>query len=180
MRQKRITYATERLILKPTDIEDAEFIYELLNSPGWLKNIGDRNVHSTEDAARYIQDRMLKQYNERGFGNFTVIRKTDQAKMGTSGIYARPGMQEVDIGFSMLPEYMAKGYSYEAAKKMMWLAEHEFNLENITAITTRENVASQNLIKKLGLKYIQDIKIENDDEILMQFGLQFPSALGKK
>lgn len=166
-------HETERLILKPTDTDDAEFIYALLNSPGWLKNIGDRNVHSIEEAARYIENRMLKQFKEKGFGNYTVIRKLDNAKMGTSGIYARPGMEEVDIGFSMLPEYMAKGYSYEAAQKMMWLAEHEFNLKNITALTTQDNIASQNLIKKLGLKYIKEIKIENDDEMLMQFGIQF-------
>ncbi len=171
MGSKKIIYQTKRLILKPTDIEDAAFIYELLNSPGWLKNIGDRNVHSTEAAAQYIQDRMLKQYDKIGFGNYTIIRKKDQVKMGTTGIYVRPKMENVDIGFSMLPDYMGKGYSYEAAKKMMYLAEHEFNIKKITAITTKENIASQNLIEKLGLEYVQDIKME--DEILMQFCLIF-------
>jgi len=171
--RSKYTYETKRLILKPTDIDDGPFIYELLNSPGWIKNIGDRDVHSIAEAVKYIEDRMLQQFKEKGFGNYTVIRKEDHVKMGTTGIYVRPKMDDVDIGFAMLPQYMCKGYSYEAANKIMSLAKKEFNLKKITAITTRENKASQNLIRKIGLKYIQDINFENSDEILLQFGLEF-------
>lgn len=166
-------YETKRLILKPTGIEDASFILKLLNSPGWLEHIGDRNVYSEIEAINYIQNKMLPQYEEKGFGNYTLIRKEDGFKLGTSGIYSRPGLKDVDIGFSVLPEYTGKGYSYEAAVKMMWLAEYEFRIDKITALTTRANIASQNLIKKLGLKYIKDVEIKGDPEILMQFGLRF-------
>lgn len=44
------TYETERLLLKPTDLEDAEFILQLLNSESFIKYIGDRNVRTIEDA----------------------------------------------------------------------------------------------------------------------------------
>ena len=168
-----IRYETERLILKPTGVEDAAFILALLNSPGWLEHVGDRNVHTVEEASKYINDRMLPQYEKIGYGNYTVIRKSDNAKVGTSGIYARPGIEDVDIGFSVLPDYMGQGYSYEAAVKLMHLAEHSFGINKITAITTKANIPSQNLIKKLGMKYIQDVKIDGDDEILMQFGIAF-------
>ena len=50
---------TERLILKPTSSDDAEFIYELLNSPKWLKFIGDRNIKTIEDAASTVVDRVI-------------------------------------------------------------------------------------------------------------------------
>ncbi len=173
MSRPKIQYETERLILKPTGIEDAAFIYELLNTPGWLEHIGDRNVHSLEAASQYIEDRMLTQYEEKGYGNYTVILKEDLSKLGTCGIYARPGIEDVDIGFSMLPQFMGKGYSYESSVKMMWLAEHKFGIKKITAITTRANVASQNLIQKLGMKFTKDVELEDDNEVLMQFGLVF-------
>jgi len=48
------TFETERLIIKPTSTEDAEFILRLLNTPKWIKNIGDRNVKTVEDAKVYI------------------------------------------------------------------------------------------------------------------------------
>ena len=52
---------TERLILKPTQPEDASFLLALLNSPKWLEHIGDRNVHSIAEAEQYIVERMLPQ-----------------------------------------------------------------------------------------------------------------------
>ena len=46
------TYETERLLLKPTDLEDAEFILQLLNSESFIQYIGDRNVRTIEDAEK--------------------------------------------------------------------------------------------------------------------------------
>lgn len=75
-------FETERLVVKPTVEEDAEFIFELLNSPNWLKYIGTRNIASIESAREYIKFKMLPQLERLGFGNYTVIRKSDQAKTG--------------------------------------------------------------------------------------------------
>ena len=42
-------YETERLLIRPTIIEDAELVLHILNMPKWLEYIGDRNVHSTQE-----------------------------------------------------------------------------------------------------------------------------------
>ena len=76
------TFETERLILKPTSEDDADFILELFNTPKWLKYIGDRNVKSVEQAKEYINAKMVIQLERLGFGNYTVIRKSDHAKLG--------------------------------------------------------------------------------------------------
>ncbi len=77
------TYETERLLLKPTDLEDAEFILQLLNSESFIKYIGDRNVRTIEDAENYIRNRCFPQFERLGYGRFTVILKEDSSKMGT-------------------------------------------------------------------------------------------------
>ena len=59
---------TERLILRKLDESDSAFIIELLNSPGWLKFIGDRNVRTTEEAENYILNGPVKSFKEHGFG----------------------------------------------------------------------------------------------------------------
>ena len=41
---------TERLQLRQFTLDDSEFIIRLLNSEGWLKFIGDRNVQTKEQA----------------------------------------------------------------------------------------------------------------------------------
>jgi len=53
---------TERLTLRPLTTGDAAFILELVNDPDWLRNIGDRNVHTLADAERYITNSPMAKY----------------------------------------------------------------------------------------------------------------------
>jgi len=164
-------YETERLFLRPTSVEDAAFVLELLNTPKWIQNIGDRNVHSLETAEDYIRTKMLPQLEALGFSNYTLIRKIDGARMGSSGLYNRDGIEGVDIGFAMLPEFEGIGYAFEAANKLMQLAKEEFHLSKVSGITLETNLASQRLLEKLGLKFSKMIQIPNDPEELMLYQL---------
>lgn len=166
------TYETERLIIRPTQIEDAAFILALMNTEDWLKNIGDRGVRTLEDAENYIKEKMLPQLERLGYSNNTVIRKSDGVKMGSCGLYDREGLEGVDIGFSFLPAYYKQGYAQESALKVKELAIKEFGLTQISAITTKTNYPSQKLIEKLGLKFIKYINLPNDSEELMFYQLR--------
>ena len=45
---------TDRLMLEKLKVNDDDFILALVNSKGWIENIGDRNIYSKEDAIEYI------------------------------------------------------------------------------------------------------------------------------
>ncbi len=154
-----MTFETERLLCRPTGVEDAMFILELLNTPKWLTFIGDRNVHTLENATAYIQDKMIPQLERLGYGNYTVIEKVSNLKIGTVGLYDREGLEGVDIGFALLPAYEGKGYAFEASSKLMEAAQHTFKLSTINAITTRDNISSKALLEKLGLRFKETIKL---------------------
>ena len=55
---------TTRLVLREFTTDDAEFILELLNSPGWLQFIGDRGVRTTDDARNYISGKLIESYKK--------------------------------------------------------------------------------------------------------------------
>jgi len=166
-------YQTERLILRPTDQSDASFIYELMNSEKWIKYIGERNIKSLDDAKTYIKEKMDPQLERLGFGNYTMILKSDESiKVGTCGLYDREGLEGLDIGFALLESFENLGYAYEAARKVLELGLQDFGYSKISAITTRDNVSSQKLIKKLGLRFIKMINLPNDEEELMLFEIQ--------
>jgi hypothetical protein len=46
---------------------------------------------------------MTPQLKKLGFSSYTVIRKTDNAKVGSSGLYDREGLEGIDLGFAFLP-----------------------------------------------------------------------------
>lgn len=168
----RKTILTERLVLKPTTEEDAEFIFELLNTPKWLKFIGDRNVRSTTDAAEYIKTRMLPQLERLGYGNYTVVRTSDNIKIGTCGLFDREGLEGIDIGFAFLPDYEGKGYGFESANTLKEVAFKEFGIKEMNAITSKENINCQKLLEKLGLKLRGTTILPNEEEELLLYSIK--------
>lgn len=162
-------YETERLVLKPADISDADFFLELYNMPSFIKYIGDRNLRTKQDAENYIKNRFLPQIEKLGFGNYVVILREDNTKIGAVGIFEREGLDVLDIGFSFFEKYEGKGFAYEAANKLKEIAATDFGVKKISAITTKDNYSSQKLIEKLGLKFQKMVTIPNDDEELMYY-----------
>ena len=45
---------TDRLTLDKITMDDHDFILSIVNSKGWIENIGDRNIHSKDEAIEYI------------------------------------------------------------------------------------------------------------------------------
>lgn len=112
---------------------------------------------------------MTPQLERLGYGNYTVIRKEDKAKMGSCGLYDREGVEGVDIGFAFLPEFEKNGYGFEAANKIMNVAFSEFGINRIQAYTSKNNTASQSLLEKLGLQQTGTIKLPDDEEKLLAY-----------
>ena len=162
-------FETERLILRPTGVEDAALILKLLNMPKWLRFIGDRNVNTLEEAQLYIESRMLPQLERLGYGNYTLVKKSDGTRLGTCGLYDREGLEGIDIGFALLPEFEGEGYGFEAAKRIKVAAFEDFDINELQGITSKENIASQKLLKKLGFHLIGSTRLPNEKEDLFLF-----------
>ena len=162
-------FKTERLIIRPTSEKDAELIYQLYNTPKFIKFVGDRAINSIQDAEKYIQIKMLPQLKTLGYSSYSLITKADGLKIGTCGLYNRDGVDGIDIGFGLLPQYEGLGYAYESAHRLMRAAFEEFEIEEIKAITAKENISSQRLLEKLGLAMIGTTKLPNDTEELLLY-----------
>lgn len=162
-------FETERLIIQPTSTGDAEFILKLLNSPKYIRFVGNKNLNNSQDAEKYINDRMISQLERLGYSNYTVIRKSDNTKIGCAGLYDREGIEGIDIGYSFLPEFEGKGYAFEAAAELKRAAKEEFGMTDLNAITVQENSGSRKLLEKLGFEFREIIHIPNDPNELMLY-----------
>lgn len=162
-------YETERLLIRPISLEDADVILELYNMPNFIKFIGDKNIRTLSDAENYIKNRFLPQFEKLGFGNYLIVLKEGNQKIGAVGIFEREGLDVVDIGFSVLEKFEGKGLMFEAAQKVKSIGMDEFGLKKISAITTKDNLSSQKLIERLGLKFQKMVTIPEDSEELMYY-----------
>lgn len=159
---------TPRLKLREFNFDDADFIIQLLNSEGWQKFIGDRNVKNTDDACAYLEKGPLTSYRENGFGLCLVELKTDKIPIGMSGLIKRSNLPHPDIGFAFLPGFEGQGFGFEISAAIMKHARENLYLDTILGITVAHNQRSIRLLEKLGLSYVRNISIPDDpDELLL-------------
>ncbi|MGB8195072.1 MAG: GNAT family N-acetyltransferase [Chitinophagaceae bacterium] len=147
---------TDRLTLDLVTINDHAFMRELVNSKGWLEFIGDRKVHSIEDAVAYIE----KIRNTPNFFYWVVREKDTNTPVGIISFLKRVYLEHFDIGFAFLPAWQGKGYAYEAANEVLSVAKQLPEYPVILATTIPGNVDSIRLLKKLGLFFFKEIEVE--------------------
>ena len=158
-------YTTSRLLLDQLKLHDAEFIMELVNTPEWIKFIGERNIKNKEDAKAYIQKII-----ENPDINYRVVSiKEDKTPIGIITLIKRDYLDHHDIGFAFLTSYGKKGYAYEAAATVLQDIIKDPAHAQVFATTIKQNTNSIQLLEKLGFKFSNEIKIEN--EILLVYAL---------
>jgi len=159
---------TDRLIIKKITTTDAPFYFALLNSPGFLRNIGDRHIRSIDVAANYIKENILSSYNINGFGFYKMVKQGSDETIGICGFVKRDYLNQPDFGYSILPEFEGMGYTTEAAKAILAYGCKEWNLSTVLGITRPNNSASRKLLEKLGFQTIgKTIDPSNKEELLI-------------
>ena len=150
--------STERLSLRVVTTEDHEFICELVNTKGWLEFIGDRNVHSEDDAIKYIQ----KLNDNQNLTYWVVKIKETDKPIGIISFLKRDYLEHFDIGFAFLPEYNGYGYAYEAAKEVLSIVSKYPEYSTILATTIPSNEKSIRLLTKLGLRFEKELEVATE------------------
>ena len=148
---------TARLVLNNLSEDDYEFICSLVNSKGWLEFIGNRNVHSKQDAIEYI--RRLR--NTPNLYYWVVTLKNSTTAIGIISFLKRSYLEHFDIGFAFLPQYNGHGYAYEAAEKVLSIAGNKTEYATILATTVPQNEKSIRLLTKLGMHFEKEIEADH-------------------
>ncbi|RYY35866.1 MAG: N-acetyltransferase [Sphingobacteriaceae bacterium] len=160
---------TERLTLRELTLHDSGFILELLNTPGWIANIGDFGIKTVEAAESYLLTGPINSYEKNGFGLWAVTEKTNGQLIGMCGLLNRDTLDDIDVGYALLPEYTDAGYGYEATLAAVKYAFEVCNVPRIAAICIEANIRSINLLKKLGFTFQKYIRLRVDGDELMYF-----------
>jgi len=152
------SFSSLRLTLQPLVPNDAIFIQQLTNSSGWIKFIGDRNIHSKEDAELYIQKIIdMPQANY-----WKVVVKKSEEPVGVITLIKRDYLDDYDVGYALLPSAEGKGFAFEGTEVILKKALQKSIMGKIYAVTKKANSKSINLLTKLGLSYSKTLDLDGD------------------
>ena len=161
--------STERLTLAEITINEAGFIHELMNDKDWILNIGDRGLKTIADADKYIEEKFYKTYETSDLIFYALTLKSTQEFIGIAGLIDREGLDHIDIGYGLLPEFRGHGYAFEATKVVYDHGLNNLQLEKIVGIVNPDNKASISILKKIGLNFEKMIQLPDENEKIMLF-----------
>ena len=171
-----VVFETERLLIRKLNIDDADFMLDLLNQPSFHHFIGDRGVRTTEDARTYIRDRAISIYEKAGLGPFAVELKSNGDVIGVSSLLKRDELDDVDVGFAFLPDYWKQGFATESGNAALEFAFSELGLDRIVAVTQSDNVGSIKTLENMGMVFEKMVRLEDEGPDLQLFSIERSSG----
>lgn len=154
-----IAAETERLRLRTWSDEDEFRFYDVMNTPAVMRWLG--GVQAPEEWSAGYQ-RLRGYERDYGFTFWIIERRSDDAILGFCGLKRTnaPGAQfqgDVEIGWRLREDAWGQGYAKEAAIASLDLAFDRFRAPHVVAVTALGNLASQGLMKRLGMVRREDL-----------------------
>jgi [ribosomal protein S5]-alanine N-acetyltransferase len=162
-----IILETERLILREHSLEDAPFFFELNSNYHVVKYTGDSSFKMIEEAETIVRY-VMNQYKENGYARWLVELKGTKAPIGWCGLKYHSDTKETDIGYRFLESAWGKGYATESAKACIDYGFKHFNLKRIIGDAMKENTASINVFKKIGMNYLKDSLLDGIESVIYE------------
>jgi len=150
-----IQLETERLVLKQFSETDAELLFALNTDADVVKYVGEAVYTDMTEVYKSLA-RGYEQYEKYKQGRLSVFIKQTGEYIGWCGLRYFPESGRTDIGYRFLKKHWGKGYATEASVVCLDYGFNILGLNEIVATAMKENSASINVMKKLGLKYEGD------------------------
>jgi RimJ/RimL family protein N-acetyltransferase len=149
------TITTSRLILRAFTKEDVDPLHRILAGRDMLRYFPNPNS-PTRDKVDKLISTQLRHWEEHGFGWWAVEPRSKKQLIGWSGLQFLPETEEVEVGYLVDQAFWGKGLATEAAQASLQYGFRNFDVESIVAIVHPENVASQRVIEKLGMSFVDE------------------------
>jgi len=152
------TIETERLVLTPLRVSDAEQMAEVLADPRLHLFIGGRPATLDELRARYAAMTAGSSSPDEVWRNWVVRGRADRLPVGTvqATLHRRDERWSAEIAWVVGVPYQGKGYAAEAARALVaWLADRDIN--EVVAHIHPDHAASGRVARRAGLHPTADL-----------------------
>ncbi|MCM2533389.1 GNAT family N-acetyltransferase [Neobacillus pocheonensis] len=141
---------TNRLKLIEITHQHVESIFEILSLNEVTRYYGT-NPFMLQSEATNLIDMFGKNFREKRGIRWGMVLKENQKLIGTLGLNGlQLGNKRAEIGYEIHPLYWRNGLTSEAVKEVLRYSFEELDLHRMGAIVYPENIASLNLLEKIG------------------------------
>ncbi len=145
---------TERLQLRQLRAQDVDPLYTILQQPDILKYF-PRTTPPPREAVERLIARQLADWEKYGYGWWGVEWRHEPGLLGWAGLGYLPETDETEVAYLLRREVWGQGVATEAAKAALSWGFASFDLPFIIGITHPENRASQRVLEKSGLTFVE-------------------------
>jgi ribosomal-protein-alanine N-acetyltransferase len=151
----QIIFETPRLLLRKFTEDDAQLILQLNSNPEVVKYVHEPVLTNEEQAKKIIRDIILPQYKNK-LGRWAMFTKDKNEFIGWCGLKFIADNNEIDLGYRLKQDHWYQGYATEAASHTLDYGFGKLNLQIITGKAHIDNIASINVLKKIGMQFKAD------------------------
>jgi RimJ/RimL family protein N-acetyltransferase len=141
---------TGRLILRRFTLDDLPAFYQLCSRPEIIRYAQSTPLASLDEARAMMHAAPFHDYATYGYGRFACVWKESGEVIGFSGVKYVPEIGDTELGYRFLPEFWGLGLATEAGRASIEFARADLGLGRLVAMVHPENVASANVLIKLG------------------------------
>ena len=146
-----MTIKTARLIVRPVRASDAEVLYNIRQRVAQFQGRSDRTLEETR--AMYAEMELREPGDEPGWHQYVIQSSTSEV-IGDVGVnFDGPGPQQVELGYSLHPEWWGRGAAGEALLALLSHLFRAHKLHRAIAITSADNRRSRSLLERLGFRH---------------------------
>jgi RimJ/RimL family protein N-acetyltransferase len=168
------TITTHHLILRAFTTEDVDPLHRILSTTDILRYFPNPGTPSRDKVEKLISAQ-LRHWDEHGYGWWAVEPRSKKQLIGWSGLQFLPETEEVEVGYLLDQAFWGRGLATEAAKACLQYGFENLNVKTIVAIVHPENVASQRVIEKLGMSFVDQAHYFGMD--CYRYSVERPSSI---
>lgn len=147
------TVTTARLVLRPFVPEDAKNLHRIMDDRDVMRYFPVVDPPSLEKVDRLVQGQ-LKHWEVHGYGWWAVEMRSNNQLIGWSGLQFLPETNETEVAYLLGKPFWGRGLATEAAQAGLHFGFETLELPSIVAIVHPQNLASQGVILKLGMSFV--------------------------
>lgn len=147
------TILTPNQTLRAFRKEDAAALHRVLNEENILQYYPNPQPPPLDRVLNFI-DRQLAHWAEHGYGWWAVVPFGSQEPIGWNGLQYLPETGETEVGFLLSRAYWNRGLATEGAQAALHFGFERFGLPRIIGLVHKENYASQRVLEKVGMTFI--------------------------